>query len=81
MSDNAYSLKATRGYLRDRGIQCVIPEREDHKANRKRKGKAGGQLATYDKDAYKRCDVVECSFNTPKHRRSVATRYDELALT
>lgn len=42
MADKAYSSKAIRQYLRDRGIQCVIPEREDQKANRTRKGKAGG---------------------------------------
>lgn len=30
---------------------------------------------------YKRRNVVECSFNTLKHWRSLATRYGKLALT
>lgn len=42
---------------------------------------AGGHPATYDKEAYKRRNVVECSFNTLKQWRSLARRYDKLALT
>lgn len=66
MADKAYSSKAIRAYLRGRGIECVIPEKDDQKANRKRKGSAGGRPVTYDKDAYKRRNVVERSFNTLK---------------
>lgn len=62
MADKAYSSKANRAYLRDRGIQCVIPEKEDQKANRKRKGSTGGRPVSYDKEAYKRRNVVERSF-------------------
>lgn len=40
-----------------------------------------GRPVTYDKDAYKRRNVVERSFNTLKQWRSLATRYDKLALT
>lgn len=36
---------------------------------------------TYDRAAYKRRNVVECSFNVLKQWRSLATRYDKLALT
>ncbi len=57
------------------------PRKDDQKANRKRKGSAGGRPLTYDKDAYKRRNVVERSFNTLKQWRSLATRYDKLALT
>ena len=46
-----------------------------------RKGTAGGRPVTYDRDAYKRRNVVECSFNALKQWRSLATRYDKLALT
>lgn len=81
MADKAYSSRAIRQYLRDRGIQCVIPEKDDQKANRKRKGSAGGRPVGYDRDAYKRRNVVERSFNTLKQWRSLATRYDKLALT
>ncbi|AIY02013.1 Mobile element protein [Arthrobacter sp. PAMC 25486] len=80
MADKAYSSKANRAYWRDRGIQCVISEKEDQKANRKRKGSACGRPVSYDKEAYKRRNVVERSFNTLKQWRSLATRYDKLAV-
>lgn len=81
LADKAYSSRAIRKYLRDRGIQCVIPGKDDQKANRKRKGSAGGRPVTYDKESYKQRNMVECSFNALKHWRSLATRYDKLALT
>ena len=81
MADKAYSSKGIRSYLRSHGIQCVIPEKEDQKANRQRKGSAGGRPVSYDKEAYKRRNVVERSFNTMKQWRSLATRYDKLAQT
>ena len=81
MADKAYSSKAIRKYLRERGIECVIAEKDDQKANRKRKGSAGGGPVSYDKEAYNRRNVVERSFNTLKQWRSLATRYDKLALT
>ena len=59
----------------------MIPEKDDQKANRKRKGSAGGRPVTYDKEAYKRRNVVERSFNALKQWRGMATRYDKLALT
>lgn len=81
LADKAYSSRGNRKYLRDRGIQCVIPEKDDQKANRKRKGSAGGRPVTYDKEAYKRRNVVERSLNALKQWRGMATRYDKLALT
>ena len=81
MADKAYSSKQIRSYLRAHGIKCVIPEKEDQKANRKRKGSSGGRPVTYDKEAYKRRNVVERSFNTLKQWRGLATRYDKLAQT
>lgn len=38
LADKAYSSKATRQYLRERGIGCVIPKKDDQKADRIRKG-------------------------------------------
>ena len=49
MADKAYSSKGIRSFLRSHGIQCVILEKEDQKANRKRKGSAGGRPVTYDR--------------------------------
>lgn len=81
LGDKAYSSKANRELLRSRGIQAVIPERSDQEANRKRRGRSGGRPIGLDKEAYKRRNVVERSFNTFKQWRGLATRYDKLALT
>lgn len=58
-----------------------VPEKDDQKANRTRKGSVGGRPVTYDEEAYKRCNVVERSYNTLKQWRSRATRNDKLAHT
>jgi transposase len=81
LADKAYSSKANRAMLRKRGIQIVIPERSDQVANRKRRGRNGGRPVGLDKEAYKRRNVIERSFNTLKQWRGLATRYDKLALT
>jgi transposase len=59
----------------------VIPEKEDQKTNRQRKGSSGGRPVTYDKEAHKRRNVVERSFNTMKQWRGLATHDDKLAQT
>ena len=73
--------KRQRQFLRQRGIQAVIPERSDQIANRQRRGSKGGRPVSYDTEAYKRRNVVERSFNIFKQWRALATRYDKLALT
>ena len=80
LGDKAYSSRATRTLLRDRGIKAVIPEPADQKANRARKGSAGGRPVSLDAEAYKGRNVVERSFNALKHWRGLATRYDKLAV-
>ncbi|WP_197426461.1 IS5 family transposase [Microbacterium sp. PAMC 28756] len=80
LGDKAYSSRANRKLLRRRGIQAVIPERDDQIANRKRRGAKGGRPVTYDTEAYKRRNVVERGFNIFKQWRALATRYDKLAL-
>ena len=85
LPDGALSLEAEfvdcLALLRRRGIQAVIPERDDQIANRKRRGAKGGRPVTYDTEAYKRRNVVERGFNIFKQWRALATRYDKLALT
>lgn len=48
LADKAYSSAPTRVRLRARGIQAVIPERDDQKANRRRRGRrvAGRRSST-----------------------------------
>jgi transposase len=77
MADKAYSCKANRGYLRERGIKAVIPVKEDQKANRRKRGSAGGRPPAFDSGRYKQRNTVERCFNKLKGFRAVATRYDK----
>jgi putative transposase len=79
--DKAYSCRANRKLLRERGITTVIPERRDEIANRKRRGTRGGRPPAFDAADYKNRNTVQRSFNTTKQWRALATRYDKLALT
>jgi putative transposase len=79
--DKAYSSRAIRTHLRDRGIAAVIPEPADQIGHRKRRGTTGGRPPAFDKEDYKGRNVVERNFNTFKQWRGLATRYDKLALT
>lgn len=76
-ADGAYSSKANRAYLRQRGIRAVIPEKIDQQANRKNRGSAGGRPVTYDTGRYKQRNTVERSFQKIKTWRGLATRYDK----
>jgi transposase len=77
MADKAYSSKANRIYLRRRGIQAVIPVKEDQKANRRNRGSAGGRPPSFDPERYKERNTVERCVNKLKAFRAVATRYDK----
>lgn len=79
LADKAYSSKKIRTYLRRRRIVAVIPERDDQKDNRRRKGQAGGRPPALDTQAYKQRNVVERCFNKLKQFRAIATRFDKLA--
>lgn len=57
--DKAYSSRAIRGHLRDRGITSVIPEPDDQKGHRKRRGSRGGRPVALDTN-----DLMTCSRNT-----------------
>jgi transposase len=78
MADKAYSSKANRAYLRGRGIKAVIPVKDDQKANRRKRGSAGGRPPAFDAERYKDRNTVERAFNKLKAFRAVATRYDKL---
>lgn len=80
LGDKAYSARSHRTLLRSRGIKAVIPEPSDQINNRKRRGSRGGRPPAFDKQAYRGRNVVECSFNTVKQWRGLATRYDKLAI-
>ncbi len=79
LGDKGYSSKKIRLYLRRRGVQAVIPERRDQKANRKRKGSRGGRPPAFDASTYKSRNLVERCFAKLKQWRGIATRFDKLA--
>ena len=81
LGDKAYSSKANRELLRSRGIEAVISEPSDQKANRKRRGQAGGRPPAFNTETYKTRNTVERGFNVFKQWRGLATRYEKLALT
>jgi transposase len=77
LADKAYSSKAIRTHLRDRGITAVIPEPADQIANRARRGSRGGRPPTFDREAYKARNAVERAINKLRQHRAAATRYDK----
>jgi transposase len=77
LADKAYSSKAIRAHLRRRRIQAVIPEPTDQINNRLRRGCRGGRPPAFDRQAYKRRNVVERTINKLRQHRAVATRYDK----
>jgi len=80
LGDKAYSSRAIRAHLRERGIASVIPEPDDQKGHRQRRGIRGGRPVTYDPIAYRGRNVVERAFNLIKNWRGLATRYDKHAI-
>ncbi|MGA5112597.1 IS5 family transposase [Streptomyces pseudogriseolus] len=79
IGDKGYSSKAIRTWLRRRNIRHTIPERSDQVRNRLRRGSQGGRPPAFDKQVYKRRNVVERCFNRLKQWRGIATRYDKTA--
>ena len=77
MGDKAYSSAANRAYLRRRGITAVIPVKDDQKANRRNRGRAGGRPPAFDPAWYKERNTVERCFAKLKQFRAIATRYDK----
>ncbi|GAA2558712.1 transposase [Streptomyces sp. MBRL 601] len=77
--DKAYSSRRNRSYLRRRRIRHTIPEPKDQRANRRRRGSAGGRPTGFHRDHYRRRNEVERTINRLKNSRAVATRYDKRA--
>lgn len=81
LADKAYAHPSTRRELRRRRIKHTIPEKRDQIATRKAKGSAGGRPPAFDAEIYKQRNTIERAFNSLKHWRALATRYDKYALT
>ena len=76
IGDKAYSHPSTRRLLRRRGIPHTIPERADQQARRARRP---GRRPTFDREVYRRRNVVERCVNRLKQWRGLATRFDKRA--
>jgi len=61
-----------------RRIAHTIPERDDQRAHRRRRGRQGGRPVGFCREQYRRRNQVERGFNRRKQLRAVATRYDKL---
>jgi transposase len=77
--DKGYSYAKCRNLLRRRGIKHQIPERDDQKEQRKKKGRAGGRPVVFEAAVYAQRNVVERCILRLKQWRRVATRYDKRA--
>ena len=66
--DKGYSSGAIRRFLKDRGIEPIIPHKENENAR-------GDPEVELDKETYKRRSIVEQSIGWLKECRRIGTRY------
>ena len=81
LGDKAYSSRAIRTYLRERGITATIAEPDDQKRHRRNRGTKGGRPPKFNAQRYKGRNIIERGFCHLKQWRGIATRYDKLATT
>ncbi|CAM5444410.1 IS5 family transposase [Streptomyces purpurascens] len=79
VADKAYSSRGFRSYLRKRGIACTVPEKNDQQRHRLSRGRNGGRPTAFDRETYRRRNVIERCFNRLKSFRGIATRYEKTA--
>ena len=72
--DRGYSYRRIRRWLRRHKIEAVIPERKDQIEQR------NGRPPKFDREVYRRRNVVERCVGWLKEARRVATRYEKLAV-
>ena len=70
IADKAYDADRLRLWLRERGIEAVIP------------GRASRDVAyPLNRSAYRRRNIIERMFGKLKQQRRIATRYDKTVLS
>lgn len=74
--DKGYSYPSVRAWLRAHHIHPLIPERDDQRA---RRAHQPGRKPAFDREAYRRRNVVERAGGLLKEARAIATRFDKLA--
>ena len=73
-ADKGYSYPWIRAWLRRHNIDAVIPQRSDQQRRHI------GRPLSFDKDTYRRRNVIECCVGWLKECRRIATRFEKLAL-
>lgn len=73
-ADKGYDIPSVRRWLRRHRIEAVIPEKS------KPHGRKPGRRPVFDRDAYRRRNVVERCVNWLKENRRLGTRYEKLAV-
>lgn len=69
VADKGYTSSAFRKYLHRKNIRCTIP----HRANERHKG-------AFNKQIYRKRNIVERLINRLKQFRRIATRYEKRAV-
>jgi transposase len=64
-----------RSWLRERGIQAVIPQKSDELERHR------GRPLNFDKTAYRQRNIIERRVGWLKECRRLGTRYDKLAVS
>ena len=72
--DKGYSYPWIRDWLRRHGIAAVIPMRSNQRNRHK------GRPVNFDRDTYRRRNVIERCVGWLKECRRIATRFDKLAV-
>ncbi len=72
-ADKAYSVPRIRRWLRMRGIEAVIPQKEDEKRRHR------GRPLKFDRQAYRERNTIERCIGWLKECRRFAARYEKLA--
>jgi transposase len=72
--EKGYSNPEIREWLRRHHIEAVIPQRKDQRERHR------GRPLKFDREAYRRRNVVERCVNWLKECRRLATRYEKLAV-
>ena len=68
VADKGYTSRAFRKYLHQKNVRCTIP----HRANEHHQG-------TFNKQVYRKRNIVERLINRLKQFRRIATRYEKRA--
>lgn len=79
LADKAYSSRAIRIRLRQRGIRAVIPQPADQPANRKRRGWLGGRPPALTARPTSSGTLSSGACNRLKQWHGLATRYAKTA--